>query len=135
MTPSIITKAVDSQRVDIWLWHARFFKSRSLSGKLCRAGRVRLNGQKITKAKTPVTVGDVLTFPQADMIRIARVIGFNTRRGPAVEARAMYEDMTPPREEIRKIEQNRPARRDKGSGRPTKTERRATDRLKNIFPD
>lgn len=125
----------ENQRVDIWLWHARFFKTRSLSTKICRSGKVRLNGQKFTKAKTPVVVGDVLTFPQAKIIRIAKILGFNVRRGPAPEAQLLYLDMTPPPEEIQKIEKSKVARRDKGSGRPTKTERRATDKLKNIFPD
>ncbi len=124
-----------TQRIDIWLWHARFFKTRSLSTKICRAGKVRLNGQKITKAKTSVMVGDVLTFPQAKIIRIAKVLAFNTRRGPAPEAQALYHDMTPPPEEILKIGKSRVARRDRGAGRPTKSERRATDKLKNIFPD
>jgi len=125
----------ESQRIDIWLWYARFFKTRSRSTNICRAGKVRINGQKITKAKTPVVVGDVLTFPQASIIRIAEVTGFNIRRGPALEAQKLYKDMTPPRQEILKIEQARVARRDRGAGRPTKAERRATDKLKNIFPD
>ncbi len=125
----------ESQRIDIWLWHARFFKTRSLSTKTCRAGKVRINGQKFTKAKTSVVIGDVLTFPQANVIRIAKVLGFNIRRGPAPEAQLLYLDMTPPREETIKIEKSKVARRDKGAGRPTKSERRATDKLKNIFPD
>ncbi|MBL4800328.1 MAG: RNA-binding S4 domain-containing protein [Emcibacter sp.] len=125
----------ENQRIDIWLWHARFFKTRSLSTKLCRAGKVRLNGQKITKAKTPVVAGDVLTFPQANRVRIAKILGFNIRRGPASEAEALYEDLTPPAEEVEKIEKSKVARRDRGAGRPTKTERRATDRLRNLFPD
>ncbi len=124
-----------SQRVDIWLWHARFFKTRSLSSKIIRAGKVRLNGQKITKAKTPVVVGDVLTFPQPNIIRIAKILTFNHRRGPAPEAQALYEDLTPPPEVIKEIEKSQVARRDRGAGRPTKAERRATDRLKNILPE
>jgi len=125
----------ENQRIDIWLWRARFFKTRSLSTKLCRAGKVRLNGQKITKAKTPVIAGDILTFPQPTIIRIVKITGFNIRRGPAFEAQALYEDRTPPPEEIRQIEKSKVARRERGAGRPTKSERRATDRLKNIFPD
>ncbi len=124
-----------NQRIDIWLWHARFFKTRTLSSKICRAGKVRLNGLKITKAKTPVTMGDILTFPQEKKIRIAKILAFNHRRGPAPEARALYEDMTPPPAEIRKMEKSKVALRDRGTGRPTKNQRRATDRLKNIFPD
>lgn len=128
-------KKPENQRVDIWLWHARFFKTRSLSTKICRAGKVRINGQKVTKAKVPVVAGDVLTFPQADTMRIARILGFNARRGPAPEAQLLYVDMTPPRQEIIKIGKSKVARRDKGAGRPTKFERRATDKLRNIFPD
>jgi len=131
MTEATVLK----QRVDIWLWHARFFKTRSLSSKICRAGKVRINGLKITKAQTPVVVGDVLTFAQEKKMRIARVRAFNYRRGPAPEAQRLYEDMTPPPEETRKIEKERVARRDRGTGRPTKNQRRATDRLKNIFPE
>jgi len=130
-----MSEPVENQRVDIWLWHARFFKTRSLSTKVCRAGKVRINGQKITKAKSPVVIGDILTFPQPNIIRIVKIAGFNIRRGPAPEAQALYEDLTPPPEEIKRIERARVAPRDKGAGRPTKVERRATDRLKNIFPD
>ena len=130
-----MAEAAENQRVDIWLWHARFFKTRSLSTKVCRAGKIRINGQKITKAKSPVTVGDVLTFPQGNNIRIAKVLGFNTRRGPAPEAQALYEDRTPAPEVIQKVERAKVARRERGAGRPTKSERRATDRLRDRFPD
>ncbi len=125
----------ENQRIDIWLWHGRFFKTRSLSSKYCRAGKVRLNGEKITKAKTAVVIGDVLTFPQAKTIRIVKVRDFNHRRGPASEAQALYEDLTPPKEVIQAAERSKVARRAPGTGRPTKVERRATDKLKNIFPD
>jgi len=130
-----MTDPAENQRVDIWLWHARFFKTRSLSTKLCRAGKVRINGQKITKAKSPVVVGDVLTFPQGHNIRIAKVLAFNNRRGPAPEAQALYEDRTPPPEVLQKVERSKVARRERGAGRPTKSERRATDRLRDRFPD
>jgi len=128
-------EAQKNQRVDIWLWHARFFKTRSLSTKLCRAGKVRLNGQKITKAKSPVVIGDILTFPQADLSRIVRISALGKRRGPAPEAQALYHDMTPPAEQVREKQKTQVARRDKGAGRPTKSERRALDRLRNIYPD
>ncbi|PHZ86475.1 RNA-binding S4 domain-containing protein [Paremcibacter congregatus] len=124
-----------SQRIDIWLWHARFFKTRSLSTKVCRAGKVRLNGEKFTKAKTAVTVGDVLTFPQAKTIRIVKVLALSQRRGPAPEAQALYEDRTPAPEVTAANRKAQVAPRNRGAGRPTKSERRATDRLRNIFPD
>ncbi|PCI34380.1 MAG: RNA-binding protein S4 [Alphaproteobacteria bacterium] len=125
----------ENQRIDIWLWHGRFFKTRSLATKICRAGKVRLNGIKVTKAKTPVVVGDVLTFPQPNILRVAKILAFNSRRGPAPEAQALYHDMTPPRAITEKIERSKVARRDRGAGRPTKSERRATDRLRDVFPD
>lgn len=127
--------ASKSQRIDIWLWQARFLKTRTLATKTCRAGKVRINGRKITKANEAVTTGDMLTFPQGYVIRVVKVTGFDRRRGPAREAQLLYEDHTPPPEVIKKAEADKPARRDKGSGRPTKTQRRATDRLKNIFMD
>lgn len=123
------------QRVDIWLWQARFFKTRSLSTKICRAGKVRLNGEKFTKAKTPISIGDVLTFPQANRIRIIKVLAHSVRRGPAPEAQALYEDRTPAPEVVAAKRRSQVALRDKGSGRPTKAERRATDRLRDRFSD
>lgn len=130
-----MVEEAEKQRIDIWLWHARFFKTRSLSTKTCRGGKVRLNGQKIIKAKSPVIVGDILSFPQPDLVRIVRISALGKRRGAASEAQALYHDMTPPAEQVRKQQRNRVARRDKGAGRPTKSERRALDRLRNIYPD
>lgn len=83
-------------RLDKWLWFARFFKSRSAAAALCEAGRVRLSGRVITKAHQPVRPGDVLTFPQGYAIRVVRVTGLGQRRGPASEARLLYEDLAPP---------------------------------------
>lgn len=116
-------------RVDKWLWHARFFKSRSLAQRLLDAGRLRINGNRVTKSHALVSRGDVLTFPKGPDVRVVRVEALGTRRGPASEAAGLYEDLAP-------IRRSRPkaapqaARRDPGSGRPTKSERRATDRLK-----
>lgn len=135
MPKPVDNQPAENQRVDIWLWHARFFKTRTLSSRICRAGKVRINGQKFTRAKSPITVGDVLTFPQPSIIRIIKVASLSHRRGPAPEAQTLYEDMTPPPEIIKQEQKSKVARRDKGSGRPTKTERRATDRLRDVFPD
>ncbi len=80
-----------SQRLDAWLWRARFFKTRALATAVVAKGRVRLNGERIAKASRQVRQGDVLTFPQAGDIRVVRVLGFAERRGPATEARLLYE--------------------------------------------
>jgi len=113
-------------RLDKWLWHARFFKTRSLATKVCRAGKVRINGERISKASVTVTIGDVLTFPQGSTIRVARVQAFGERRGPAEEARTLYEDLTPAEPADDPSGEKRP----RGGGRPTKRDRRAIDRLK-----
>lgn len=116
-----------SLRVDKWLWYARFFKSRTAASKLCAGGRVRINREVIGKAHHPLRVGDILTFPQARAIRVVRVQALGERRGPAAEARRLYEDLTPPAPKREAVA--RPAARERGAGRPTKAERRALDRL------
>ena len=83
----------ESIRLDKWLWQARFFKSRALASKLCAAGRVRIDGEVVTKAHAAVRPGHVLTFPQARDIRVVRVVALGARRGPAAEARTLYEDL------------------------------------------
>ena len=126
--------AGETQRLDKWLWCARFFKSRGLANALLDAGRLRLSGTVVTKAHQKVRVGDVLTFPQGPHVRVVRVLALALRRGPAPEAQALYEDLAPlvapqaSSADPALFEPSLPAR-DRGSGRPTKRERRATDRL------
>ena len=117
-------------RIDKWLWHARFFKSRTLAGKFCQAGKLRVNDVLIAKAHVLVGPGDVLTFPKGDHVKVVKILSPGTRRGPAPEARALYDDLSPPPPP--KADQDRvgaPGVRTPGSGRPTKAERRALDRL------
>jgi len=115
-----------SLRLDKWLWYARFFKSRTLASRLCAAGRVRINRRVVDKAHAMLRAGDVLTFPQAHAIRVVRVRVLGTRRGPAAEAAMLYEDLAPP--ELARSETAAP--RAPGAGRPTKSDRRAIERLK-----
>lgn len=119
-------------RIDKWLWQARFFKSRSLAQRLCGGGRVRVNGNRVTKAHAMIRPGDILTFPLGPHVRVVRVAVLGVRRGPALEAMTLYEDLEPPRSTRPEAGPRPPvpARRNPGAGRPTKTERRATDRLK-----
>jgi len=114
-----------SIRLDKWLWQARFFKSRSLSHKLVMRGHVRLNAQTVSKPSTAVRVGDVLAFSQARQARIVRVTALGTRRGPAPEARRLYEDMSPPTQPP--SGENNP--RFDGGGRPSKKDRRAAHKF------
>lgn len=127
----------ETQRLDKWLWYARFFKSRSLATRVCAKGRIRVNGQGVKKAHHGLRAGDVLTFPQGRHIRVVRVAGLGALRGPAKEAQALYDDLQPPPSLSRpgsKAESGEPrplvaAKRERGAGRPTKRERRETDRL------
>lgn len=124
-----------SLRLDKWLWFARFLKSRTLAAKLCESGKARLNKVIVQKAHQPVRVGDVLTFQLGPHIRVIAVRALGTRRGPATEAAMLYDDLAPPAR--RPATEAGPAGaapveagRDEGTGRPTKAERRATDRLR-----
>jgi len=83
------------QRLDKWLWSARFFKSRSGAAALCAEGKIRMSGRVITKAHVTVRIGDVLTFPLGRHIRVVKVLALAARRGPAAEARGLYEDLNP----------------------------------------
>jgi ribosome-associated heat shock protein Hsp15 len=118
------------QRIDKWLFFSRAVKSRSLAAKLVVAGRVRINRDKAAQASDLVRAGDVLTITLERRIFVWKVLGTGSRRGPAEEARLLYEDISPP--PVPKGEavlDAIPALRDAGSGRPTKKERRETDRL------
>jgi ribosome-associated heat shock protein Hsp15 len=119
------------QRIDKWLFFARVVKSRSLAAKLAVAGRVRINRDKASQASDLVKPGDVLTITLDRRILVYKVLVTGKRRGPAEEARTLYEDLSPPpapREQA-PLDAILPLR-ETGSGRPTKRERRETDKLR-----
>jgi ribosome-associated heat shock protein Hsp15 len=116
---------LDRQRIDKWLWHARVVRTRSAAAALADAGLVRINGGRTDAPSRPVRPGDVVTVALDRMVRVLKVTGYAERRGSAALARALYEDLTPPPAPPRPDQ-----RRDQGSGRPTKRERRQTDRLR-----
>ena len=122
-------EAPPSIRADKWLWYARFFKTRTLASKVCAAGKLRIAGSATVKAHQKVKAGDVLTFPQGRHIRVVKVLALGVRRGPASEAQGLYEDLKPPTAEARLPRDTETPRRETGSGRPTKKERRAIARL------
>ncbi len=113
-----------SMRVDKWLWHARFFKTRTLATKLAAAGSIRINGQKQSRASASVKIGDILTFPLNHYVRVIEIVALSTRRGPAAEAQTLYIDRDPPQP---KPKQDKVAPREYGAGRPTKKQRRAQE--------
>jgi ribosome-associated heat shock protein Hsp15 len=84
----------DRQRLDKWLWFARFAKTRTLAAKLVASGFVRLNGQRADNAAKAVAVGDVITIALARATLVVRVEGLGERRGPAPEARQLYLDLS-----------------------------------------
>lgn len=119
-------------RIDKWLWHARFFKTRTLAQTFVVAGKVRLNTVRISKANQAVRPGDVLTFVRADAVRVIKIIALAARRGPASEAQLLYEDLSPA-PAPKTPSPDTPAKafvREPGSGRPTKRERRDLDKLR-----
>ncbi len=93
---TIVDDSDASQRLDAWLWRARFFKTRGLATAVVAKGRVRLNGERVAKASRQVRIGDVLTFSQGGDIRVVRVLDFADRRGPASEAQQLYETVGGP---------------------------------------
>lgn len=79
-------------RLDQWLWFARFMKSRSLAGRLCATGMVTINGNSVTKPHQTVRVGDIVMLTQGGWRRTVRVLALGDHRGPASEARLLYEE-------------------------------------------
>jgi ribosome-associated heat shock protein Hsp15 len=119
----------DRQRIDKWLWHARMVRTRSAAAALAGSGHVRLNGRRVNAASRGVRVGDVITLALDRSVRVLKVSGFADRRGAFETARLLYEDLSPPvRAEPSSNAPILPVR-EAGSGRPTKRERRAIDRL------
>lgn len=115
-------------RIDKYLWFARFFKSRTLAASAVCDGDVRVNGEHCSKPATTVKIGDVLTINTGGRVRVARVLALGTRRGPASEARDLYEDLTPALPKGK--EPTEPAS-PSPERRPTKQERRAISQFKN----
>ena len=82
-------------RLDKWLWHARFAKTRSLAAKLCESG-IRIDGTLVVKPGATVRPGQVLTFALGRHVRVVELVAIGLRRGPAEEARTLYRDLAPP---------------------------------------
>lgn len=118
----MVAEQSNTIRCDKWLWYARFFKTRTLCASLISKGELRVNGQKISKASTSIGPGDVLTFMQGDRVRVVELLAIGTRRGPATEAQALYNDMSPQPVLKEKILQNP---KYEGKGRPSGKDRRA----------
>jgi len=117
------------QRIDKWLFFARMAKSRSLAQSHIQSGHVRINGERCSQPSQMVKAGDriELTLERRDVVLVVRLLG--ERRGPYEEARLLYEDLSPPLDETKRLTPYEQAIRAAGAGRPTKKERRAIDKL------
>lgn len=83
----------DWQRLDKWLWCARFMKARAECARLVAEGQVRINRQPTDKPHARLRPGDVLTLPLRGDVRVVRVLALAVRRGPAPEAQGLYEEL------------------------------------------
>ncbi|BAQ48005.1 MULTISPECIES: RNA-binding S4 domain-containing protein [Methylobacterium] len=83
----------DRQRLDKWLWFARFAKTRSLAARLVEDGYVRVNGHRADAPAKALAVGDVVTVAAQHVTAAVRVRDLGMRRGPAPEARLLYADL------------------------------------------
>lgn len=107
----------EKQRLDKWLFFARVYKTRSLAANMVVASHIRVNKQKAVKPATFVKIGDILTIRLDKRVIIYKVLAFGKRRGPANEARELFEDMTPVVDPIQSMEVishgPRPTKRDR----------------------
>lgn len=81
-------------RIDKWLWHSHFFKSRSAAARFVASGKVRVNRRAVTKTAYALRHGDVLTFMWRDGVAVIQVQSLGKRRGPPAEARSLYHDLS-----------------------------------------
>ncbi len=85
--------ALNGQRIDKWLWHARIVRTREAAASLAMSGHVRVNGQRVKAASRIVRAGDVVTVALGRGVRILKVAGFAERRGPAEPSRSLFEEL------------------------------------------
>ena len=123
---------IRKERLDKFLFFSRALKSRTLAQKVIETGAIRVNSERTGRSDLKVGAGDVLTMSLHGRIMVWRILDCGTRRGPAAEAHGLYEDLSPPalpKAELSPYEAAI-APRGEGAGRPTKKERRDTDRLR-----
>ena len=122
-----------SERIDKWLWHARFFKSRTLARDLVKSKKLQINSLTISKPSALVQVGDILTFPKAKDDKVIEIVTIGTRRGSAAQAQLLYNDLSPDPIVLDPLDPRtmKVPTRAQGMGRPTKADRRAMDKLRD----
>lgn len=119
-------------RIDKWLWAARFYKTRSLASAAVEGGHVEVNGERAKPAKQ-IREGDELRLRLNQFTHVIHVRGLAERRGPASDARALYEETGASRAERERLAEQRrlaPPPVYEDGGRPTKRDRRDLARVK-----
>jgi ribosome-associated heat shock protein Hsp15 len=122
-------------RLDKWLWAARFFKTRSIASSEIEGGHVDLNGERAKPAK-PVKIGDELRIRLNQYTHVIHVKALSERRGPARDARLLYEETEESRRERERLAEQRrlaPTPAFEEGGRPTKRDRRDMARIKRRY--
>ena len=121
----------DKVRIDKWLWAVRIYKTRSQASEACKKGRILIRGMEVKPSRV-VKIGDILFIRKLPVIFTIRVKNLVENRLPAQRVREFAEDITSAEElEKLKIKDSAFFRRDKGTGRPTKKERRSMDDIIN----
>ena len=127
MRSNILEK--NTLRLDIYLYYIRIFKSRSLATKYILSNTLRISGQVTQKPHKLISIGDVLSMTIRDNVKILKVLDIPNRRGPYLESLNFYEDITPIEKNQKKEGAKPNVKFAERVGRPTKRERRQTDRL------
>ncbi len=121
-------------RIDKWLWSVRIFKSRSMATDACKSGKIKIGEQNV-KPSYLLKRGEIIAVKKNGFDLSFKVVDLLEKRVSAVLAQPCYEDLTPP-EELNKykdwfVGKGRPEVREKGTGRPTKRDRREIDKFKD----
>lgn len=121
----------EKSRIDKWLWAVRVYKTRSLAAEACKKGRILIGGMEV-KPSREIRPGDVILVRKLPVVYTYKVLQLVENRLPAARVKEFAEDITSP-EELQKLQIRETVffKRDRGTGRPTKKERRLLDDIIN----
>ena len=127
---------MEDVRIDKWLWAVRIYKTRSEAADACKHGKVLINNVECKPSRT-IKIGEILTVRKLPVVYTYKVVGIIENRQPAKNVSQYLENLTP-QDELDKLDMKNIAifaHRDKGSGRPTKKERRMIDKITSEIED